>query len=183
MTGKHFQTSDHFEIEIKLKRCLLMFNRFGVYSAAEAVNAGLDLEMPGPPRLRGNQIMYALNSKKLSMHAINNCVSNVLQLVNHCCKLGVPENASEGIINTPETASLVRRVASSSIVLLKNEGDILPFKKDKQACFQKRAYCVKIGTDTYTRLQSSDPMPNSRLIQVVVQLIYARTTLSRLMML
>lgn len=111
---------------------VVMSDWFGVYSAAKAVNAGLDLEMPGPPRLRGNHIMYALNSKKLSMHAINNCVSNVLQLVNHCCKLGVPEKASEGTINTPETASLVRRVASSSIVLLKNEGDILPFKKEKQ---------------------------------------------------
>ena len=183
MTGKYFRTSDHFEIEIKLKHCLLMSNRFGVYSAAEAVNAGLDLEMPGPPRLRGNQIIHALNSKKLSMYAIDNCVSNVLQLVNHCCKLGVPENAPEGIINTPETASLVRRVASSSIVLLKNEGDILPFKKEKQVCFQKRVYCVKIRTDAYTRLQSLGPMPNSRLTQVVVQLIYARTTPSRLMML
>ncbi|OCL05416.1 glycoside hydrolase family 3 protein [Glonium stellatum] len=111
---------------------LVMSDWFGLYSAAEAVNAGLDLEMPGPPRLRGDQIMYALNSKKLSMHAVESCVSNVLRLVNYCCKLGIPENAPEGTINTPETASLLRRVASSSIVLLKNKGSILPFKKEKR---------------------------------------------------
>ncbi|OCK81111.1 glycoside hydrolase family 3 protein [Lepidopterella palustris CBS 459.81] len=111
---------------------LVMSDWFGVYSSAEAINAGLDLEMPGPPRLRGFQLMTALNSHKVTTHAVDGCVRNVLKFVRDCSRLSILENAPEGTINTPETSKLLREIASSSIVLLKNDNDILPFKRDKR---------------------------------------------------
>ncbi|KAF2500914.1 putative beta-glucosidase I [Lophium mytilinum] len=109
----------------------IMSDWFGVYSASEAVKAGLDLEMPGPPRLRGEQLMIAINGQKLSTHEVDKCVRNVLNLVNLGIASGVPENAPEGKLDTPETAALLKRVAESSIVLLKNEKSVLPFSKEK----------------------------------------------------
>ncbi|KAF2814559.1 putative beta-glucosidase [Mytilinidion resinicola] len=109
----------------------VMSDWFGVYSASETVKAELDLEMPGPPRLRGKQLMIAINGQKLSTHEVDKSVRNVLNLVNLGIASGVPENAPEGKLDTPETAALLRRVAESSIVLLKNENNVLPFSKDK----------------------------------------------------
>lgn len=70
-------------------------------------------------------------SKKVTEHTLDLRVREVLKLVNAVSKTGVPENAPEESRDTPETAELLRKIGSESIVLLKNEGDVLPFKKDK----------------------------------------------------
>lgn len=35
--------------------------RFGTYSTSEGINAGVDLEMPGPSRWRGAMLTHAVN--------------------------------------------------------------------------------------------------------------------------
>jgi hypothetical protein len=41
-------------------------------------------------------------------------------------------NAEEKTADTPETAALLRKIGGDSIVLMKNEDNILPLKKDKK---------------------------------------------------
>jgi beta-glucosidase len=55
--------------------------RFGTYSTPDALNAGLDLEMPGPPRWRTPLLLnHSLSSQKLSMKRVDEGAGNVLRL-------------------------------------------------------------------------------------------------------
>lgn len=105
--------------------------RYGTYSTAEAVNAGLDLEMPGPTRWRGQLLTHSLMSKKISQHTLDLRVREVLKLVSRVSKIGVLEKALEGSRDIPETGELLRKISGESIVLLKNENGVLPLKKNK----------------------------------------------------
>ncbi|KAL1961090.1 hypothetical protein VTO42DRAFT_4978 [Malbranchea cinnamomea] len=110
---------------------LVMSDWYGTYSTTESIKAGLDLEMPGPPRVRGELVNQALGCGKLLPHHLDNRVREVLNLVKRLLPLGLPEDAEEKTRDTPETAALLREIASEGIVLLKNEGGVLPFKTEK----------------------------------------------------
>ncbi|KAF4625175.1 hypothetical protein G7Y89_g12995 [Cudoniella acicularis] len=107
-------------------------NRWGTYSTSEAINAGLDLEMAGPTRWRGDALIQAVGVGKVHQHVLDERVRNVLKLINRVAAANIPENAEEKMANTPETATLLRKIGSESIVLMKNEDKILPLSKDKK---------------------------------------------------
>ncbi|OAQ75609.1 glycosyl hydrolase [Purpureocillium lilacinum] len=111
---------------------LVMSDWFGTYSTTPAVVAGLDLEMPGPPRFRGEALKFNASNNKPFAHVIDERARKVLKLVKKCAPLKLAENGPEREANTPETAALLRRIGTESIVLLKNEEGVLPFKKDKK---------------------------------------------------
>jgi beta-glucosidase len=106
--------------------------RFGTYSVADAVNAGLDLEMPGPTRFRGPALMHALTSNKVSERTLDDRVHKVLEMVQLASKAGIPEYAPERQLDRPGDRALLRRAAAESIVLLKNDNDILPLDAKKK---------------------------------------------------
>ncbi|KAK5939464.1 beta-glucosidase [Knufia obscura] len=110
---------------------MVMSDWFGTYSSTESVKAGLDLEMPGPSYVRGKLINQALGCGKLREYDVDNCVREVLKLVKKVLPLGIPENAPEHTVDSPETAALLRQISSNSIVLMKNDKNVLPFKKEK----------------------------------------------------
>ncbi|OKL60684.1 putative beta-glucosidase I [Talaromyces atroroseus] len=111
---------------------LVMSDWFGTYSTSEAIMAGLDLEMPGPTRWRGSALNHAIASNKISTAVLDNRVRQVLKLVQRASKSGVPENAPETELNRDEDRELLRKVASDAIVLLKNEGHVLPLNKNRR---------------------------------------------------
>ncbi|SPN99507.1 related to beta-glucosidase [Cephalotrichum gorgonifer] len=111
---------------------LVMSDWFGTYSTTDAALAGLDLEMPGPPRFRGEALLHNVSTDKVREHILDERVRAVLNLVKSCAASGVPENAEEKTGDTPETAELLRRIGNEGIVLLKNEKGVLPLKKDKK---------------------------------------------------
>lgn len=88
--------------------------------------------MPGPTRYRGEALVHASAANKLPAGVLDDRARQVLELVNQCAASGVKEGAEETTNDTPETSALLRKLASESIVLMKNEGDILPLKKDKK---------------------------------------------------
>ncbi|RDW62424.1 beta-glucosidase-6 [Coleophoma cylindrospora] len=110
---------------------LVMSDWFGTYSTVDAVNAGLDLEMPGPTKWRGALVRSAIAANNISLHTLDARAREVLKFVNRCAQAGVEENAIERTNDTPETAKLLRKLAADSIVLMKNERHLLPLKKDK----------------------------------------------------
>jgi len=100
---------------------------WGTYSTAEALNATLDLEMPGATLWRGpDRIMRALETGKLDSKVVYNAAARILALVEKVKKSGTPENAIEGEDNSERYRELNRRAAGASIVLLKNEKNLLP---------------------------------------------------------
>ena len=116
---------------------LLRRDRFGTYSTADAINAGMDLEMPGPTRWRGDALIHAVKSNKVRPHILDERVRAVLRLIKLASKAGIPEGAKEQELNRPQDQKFLRQVAAASIVLLKNESKsssqekILPFDKSK----------------------------------------------------
>lgn len=96
------------------------------------MRAGLDLEMPGPSRWRGSSLVHAVVANKVKDTELDNRVRAVLKLISRASKSEVPTNATEMRLDRPEDRKLLRQVAAESIVLLKNEKNILPFKKDKR---------------------------------------------------
>lgn len=125
---------------------LVMSDWHGTYSTTEAVEAGLDLEMPGPSRWRKTILSHALSSGKLSPLTLDDRARAVLRLVDRCAASKVPENAPEGKLDTPETAAFLRRIASESLVLLKNSHGVLPLKKNQPTLIvgpnvQAAVYC------------------------------------------
>ncbi|KAI7778435.1 hypothetical protein LA080_002134 [Diaporthe eres] len=112
---------------------LVMSDWFGTYSTSEAINAGLDLEMPGPTRWRGGALEHAVMSNKVKMAELDSAVRNVLKLVKHGLEnTSIPPNAPETEANTTEHVALLRETAAKSLVLLKNDRNILPFDKNKK---------------------------------------------------
>lgn len=107
------------------------FHRFGTYSTSEAINAGLDIEMPGKTRWRGEALAHAVSSNKVAQFKLDERVRNILNLVNWVEPLGIPEGAPEKALNRPQDQALLRRTAAESVVLLKNENSVLPLKKDR----------------------------------------------------
>ncbi|KAH6894609.1 glycoside hydrolase superfamily [Thelonectria olida] len=112
---------------------LVMSDWFGTYSTSEAINAGLDLEMPGPTRWRGEALKHAVTSNKIKRSTLDERVRNILKLIKHGLEnTSIPPNASEKQLNTPEHVALLREAAAKSIVLLKNEHSVLPIDPNKK---------------------------------------------------
>lgn len=101
-------------------------SRHGAYSTSEAVNAGLDLEMPGKTLWRVDVPIHTVSSNKVAEHILDERVRNLLDLVNFAEKSGIPEGAEEQVLNRLEDQELLRRTAAESIVLMKNTGGVLP---------------------------------------------------------
>jgi len=103
---------------------------FSVKSTAASVNAGLDLEMPGPPMWRGEKLLQAVEHGEVKEATIDASVRRLLQLM---VKAGIfehPEEAPEQAIDRPEHRALIREAAAEGIVLLKNEQRVLPLQSD-----------------------------------------------------
>ncbi|KAJ5633132.1 hypothetical protein N7490_009471 [Penicillium lividum] len=109
---------------------LVMSDWRGTYSTAEAIKAGLDLEMPGPSYLRGNLVNIALTCGKLTVDDIDICVRRVLEFIKKLTPK-LPKSPTEASIESTEKHKYLQEAASAAIVLLKNNNQVLPFHKDK----------------------------------------------------
>lgn len=98
--------------------------RFGTYSVKEALEAGLDLEMPGPPRWRTMLAEISVSSRKIPMKTVDERARVMLKFIKRACKVKVAE--TEGVRDLLEDRKLNRRLAADSVVLLKNDRNILP---------------------------------------------------------
>lgn len=134
---------------------MIMSDWYGCYSVTEAALAGLDLEMPGPTRFRGEALKFNVSTDKVRTHILDQRAKAMLEFVKKCAASGVKENAPEKTADTPETAELLRRIGNEGIVLLKNDKNILPFKKDKKVSLDALA-----SLPNYVKLTRS---PNRRL--------------------
>ena len=60
---------------------VVMSDWFGSHSTAPTVNAGLDLEMPGPPRDRGDKLVAAVEAGEVHRETVRERALNVLRLM------------------------------------------------------------------------------------------------------
>lgn len=104
---------------------IVMSDWFGSHSTAETVNAGLDLEMPGPTRDRGAKLVAAVEAGEVSRETIRTRVLNILRLMERTGALDDHAAHEERADDRPEHRALIRRAGAEGMVLLKNDG-VLP---------------------------------------------------------
>lgn len=103
----------------------------GTNSVVESIKAGLDLEMPGPAKWRGEKVLKALKAGDLTPEDIEKCAARVLQWIERCGRFDLPlEEPEEISIDTQETRNLIRQAGVEGITLLKNENNVLPIGDD-----------------------------------------------------
>lgn len=96
-----------------------------VRDTVASATVGLDLEMPGPPIFRGDKLAAAVRSGEVPERAIDEKVLRILRLARRTGALG--EGLDRRRRRPPfEAATILRRAAAESFVLLKNDGGVLP---------------------------------------------------------
>lgn len=96
---------------------------------AENAIGGLDLEMPGPARSWGKNLITAINDKAVPEDLINDKVKRILNVASFCKRFENPIRKPEMDNDSKLKRKLLKDAAQEGMVLLKNEG-ILPLKKD-----------------------------------------------------
>lgn len=110
---------------------LVMSDWFGTQSTIASVNAGLDLEMPGPPVWLGQKLIQAVERGQVSEITIDEHVRRILQLLVKAGLFAHVHITPEQAINSPEHRALIREAAAEGMVLLRNEGEVLPLRRDQ----------------------------------------------------
>ncbi|SDQ22486.1 glycoside hydrolase family 3 C-terminal domain-containing protein [Pseudovibrio sp. Tun.PSC04-5.I4] len=108
---------------------IVMSDWYGSHSTAETVNAGLDLEMPGPTRDRGDKLVTAVEAGEVSREVVRKRALTMLRLLDKTGALNSTRPKQELSVDAPEHRALIRKAGSAGAVLLKNEGAILPLKE------------------------------------------------------
>jgi beta-glucosidase len=101
---------------------------WGTKSTVPSANAGLDLEMPGPGVWFGNALREAVEKGEVSEATIDEKVRRLLEALEKGGRFESPEDTGETALDTPEDRALLRRTAADAIVLLKNDGELLPLE-------------------------------------------------------
>lgn len=98
----------------------------GLHSTVEGIVAGLDLEMPGPTRHRGQLLLDALARGEVTREQVRARAGQVLETM---ARTGALFEQGPGPETSREDAAdltLVRRAAAQGMVLLRNRRNVLP---------------------------------------------------------
>jgi beta-glucosidase len=104
-----------------------------VHDRVDALQAGLDLEMPGPRDRRVKAVIDAVRSGNLDESVLDEAVRRILNIV-----FKAAETKKGGSFDIDAHHDLAHQVAAEGMVLLKNEG-ILPLKNHEHIAVIGRA--------------------------------------------
>jgi beta-glucosidase len=109
-----------------------------VHETVHTAVSGLDLEMPGPAAHLGPHLASAVAAGDVDEAELDASVRRILRLLDRTGRLGsgpddVPAAEAEQGVDRPEHRALARDAAASAMVLLRNEGSLLPLRLDSGA--------------------------------------------------
>lgn len=107
---------------------IVMSDWFGSRSTEPTVNAGLNLEMPGPPRDRGAKLVAAVEQGLVPREQVRTLALDMLRMMERSGALHDQTPHRETADDRPETRALIRRAGAEGAVLLKNDG-LLPLAR------------------------------------------------------
>ena len=95
------------------------------------LKAGVDIEMPGPAEENDQAIVEAVESGILDEAILDRSCAAILGLI-----FRYTENRNESaVFDREKDSEIAREIAEESIILLKNEGELLPLSADKKIAF------------------------------------------------
>ena len=96
----------------------------------DGLKAGQNLEMPGSNGLAPAKIVKAVKTGELDEAVLDARVDQILDVI-----LKAKETLGKYQYNGMEHHAIARKIAENAMVLLKNEGGLLPLKKDSRVAF------------------------------------------------
>jgi beta-glucosidase len=131
--GQYMAQNDHLNNDVLKKEWgfdgILVSDWFANYTTLDAVNAGLDLEMPVALHMNRESLLPAIQQGKISMATIDDKVRRILRIgarfgwLDHDqLDLSIPRYNQQG-------RHVALQTARESMVLLKNEKSLLPLNK------------------------------------------------------
>jgi beta-glucosidase len=110
---------------------LVMSDWISTYSAVNAANAGLDLEMPTGKWFNREQLVPAVKNGLVGESVIDDKIRRLLRLMICFGWIDHPQQDDSIPLDDPQTQAVSLEVARRSCVLLKNEGGLLPLDAKK----------------------------------------------------
>jgi beta-glucosidase len=114
---------------------VLMSDWGAVQTTVEAANAGTDLEMPGPARYFGANLLQATRSWRVEQSVVDEAARRMLRLVERSgaldAKPAAHEPGARRASGSEKHRGIAQQVAEEAVVLLRNEGDLLPLDRSK----------------------------------------------------
>ena len=108
---------------------LLMSDWGAVHTTVEAANAGLDLEMPGPPRYFGALLGQAVRNWQVEQNVIDEAARRALRLIIRSGTLEGKHGVGE--LRSERNRAAALAAAREAITLLKNDKGLLPLDAAK----------------------------------------------------
>jgi len=98
-----------------------------VHATAAAANGGTDLEMPGPPLWFGDRLLAAVKAGEVPPAQIDDAALRLCRLI---LRTGVLDGGAPptGELRTARHQRIAQEAAIEAVVLLKNDGDLLPLE-------------------------------------------------------
>ncbi len=107
---------------------IVMSDWFGSHTTEASVTGGLDLEMPGPTRDRGEKLVAAVREGRVPAETVKAAARRMLLLLERVGAFADATMEDEKAVDRPEHRALIRKLGADGMVLLKNDG-ILPLGK------------------------------------------------------
>jgi beta-glucosidase len=127
----HYLLTDILKDEWDFKGFVISDFFFGVHNGEKAAMAGLDIEMPCV-RLYGKKLLLAVQESRVPVKYIDESAARIARTVLQFETAPDPlPEYPEALIGSRDHIALAREAAEKSIVLLKNEGSILPFNRNE----------------------------------------------------
>jgi beta-glucosidase len=147
INGQHATQNGYFNIQIARKEWgfdgVLMSDWEATYDGVAAANNGLDLEMPTGAFMNRQSLLPAIADGRVTQATIDEKVRHILRTAIRFGWLDHPQtDLSISTYNLPNQ-QLALQAAREGMVLLKNEGNLLPL--DKQNC----KTVLVVGPDAY----------------------------------
>ena len=159
---------------------MVMSDWGGVHETVGAVNAGNDLEMPGPGFLKKENIELALKAGKITEATIN---ENVKRILRTAVRVGVVDGGyvpDHRFVNSDAHKRLTFEAASKGIVLLKNDQGVLPLRRNQLksiALIGPGANSMQVdalGSPTVQPFYTIQPLAGLKTAAPAVKIAYAR---------
>jgi len=142
-----------------------------VHDRVEALEAGLDLEMPGPREVRVKAVVEAVRAGELDEAVLDEAVRRILTIVFQSA-----ETKKGGSFDAAAHHALARQAAADGMVLLKNNG-ILPLGSQKRLAVigrsAKQAYYQGGGSSHINPTQLDNPFEELQKLAGDAELTYA----------
>ncbi|KAJ4211627.1 hypothetical protein NW759_012228 [Fusarium solani] len=133
VNGRHMDSHKEILTDIVRKEWrwegLFMSDWGGTNTSVESINAGLDLEVPGPPLKRSKEALEgSIKEELLDLKCVDASVRRLISLLRKTGRFQDARDSPEFCKNDPDINSLLLRAACAGIVMLKNEASSLPIQ-------------------------------------------------------